>query len=971
MQRSLALVLAAVVFLACGALAVWLVPQWLDWTRYRAQLATLASATLSRPVSINGPISLTLLPQPTLIAADVGVGGDDRVAVHIDALRLRVALWPLLAGRVDARELVLRGADLSIPWPAARGAGPPRTPPWLAAFAARIENGRLTIGNVAITGIDASLETRDTGALSAAGMARFGGEEWHFVADLTSTGADGASGLNVTLDGHGKAAGTGARFSGQFAADGALAGTLSAGGPNLAVLLPAPAVPFRADGRLTVGGGLAAADELALEIGGSPASGAVALRIAPEPRLDIALAAGRLDLDGWLPVLLRGGNTMAGRSLPIGIDLSAEAARLGGGTLQRLRAAFELTGDLLHVHQAHALLPGDASLDLSGEVERGDPLHPRFAGHVGLNAPVLHTTLRWLRDAMPTLLPQVIADFGSELQRATLAANVNMSGDALSLRELSGQIDDQIISGTLDYVAGKPASVSADLAFDRLALDHWFIASMPANLMHYAGLTDGELRLAVQHATWHDSDVGGLSLDVASTGGTLMLRRLEGGLAGVRVTATGSLAQSGRITGGRLQLATEQAAALLPLLPPGWRMAALWHGPLAIETEAAGPPDALALHVRMAVTDANLDAQPVLNLRSGEWKATMTLRHPGARRFAASLGLPARLDWPGLPAWLGDGSLAVVAHLSGAPARVQADSFDLIAGSLHADGRLSVEPGDEPNVSGRVHLDTLSLPVPAAGSAVPLPRAVLGGWQAAVQVAADHLLAAEQQLLQDVAARITVADGVLHLGEFAGLLAGGHVSGEASYDARATPPALMVQATLDGATVDGPMGAWPIDLLSGRASGSIRIAASGSSPAALLSTLSGQAGLHVSDGVVSGFDLFRAGSAARLANRAAAQASAGDAATTGTTGFDRLDVAAHLGHGELLLDQAVLQSAAGEARASGTIALGDKTIDATLVLTPALPEPPAIAVRLNGPLDRARRTPELAGLARWFAERAR
>src|SRR6185437_4631804 len=140
----------------------------------------------------------------------------------------------------------------------------------------------------------------------------------------------------------------------------------------------------------------------------------------------------------------------------------------------------------------------------------------------------------------------------------------------------------------------------------------------------------------------------------------------------------------------------------------------------------------------------------------------------------------------------------------------------------------------------------------------------------------------------------------------------------------------------------GPIGVLPIDLLSGTASGSIRVAASGNSPVALLSTLSGQATLHVTDGVVSGFDLFRVRSAARLANRAAAQASASEAATTGTTGFDRLDLAAHLAHGELLLDQAALTSPAGEANATGGLSLSDRTIDATLVLTPALFEPPAI-----------------------------
>ena len=413
-------------------------------TRYRTTIEVLASATLGQPVAIQGPISLTLLPQPTLTAAQVNIGrGDpDGVSIHLDALRLRVALWPLIRGRVDARELVLRGPDLRIPWLAEPGVLQTRPPAWLAGFAARIEKGRLTIGRLAFTGIDATLATLDTGALSAAGSARFNGQDWHFTARLTAAGADGTAGLNVTLDGQGRAVGLGANFSGQIAADGTLAGTIASRGPNLAVLLPAPAVPFRADGRLTVGGGLVAADDMVLEVGGSPASGTVALRVSPQARLDVAIAASRLDLDGWLPVLLHTGNTIAGQSLPIGIDLSAEAARFGDGTLQHLRAAFELAGDQLLVREARALLPGNATLLLSGHVAGNGSVRPRFDGDVRLDAPVLRSTLSWLREAaVPGLLP---AGFpgrlpGGVLQRAELTAHMTMSADEILLNSAQWQ----------------------------------------------------------------------------------------------------------------------------------------------------------------------------------------------------------------------------------------------------------------------------------------------------------------------------------------------------------------------------------------------------------------------------------------------------------------------------------------------------------------------------------------------------
>ena len=986
MRRARTLLIGLAGCAILGVLALWQVPQWLDWTRYRSTIEVLASATLGQPVTIQGPISLTLLPQPILTAAQVNVGGGDPdgVSIHLDALRLRVAMWPLIGGRVDARELVLRGPDLRIPWLAEPGVLQTRPPAWLAGFAARIERGRLTIGRLAFTGIDATLATLDTGTLSAAGTARFSGQDWHFTARLTAAGADGTAGLNVTLDGRGRAVGLGANFSGQLAADGTLSGTIASRGPDLAVLLPAPGGPFRADGRLTVGGGLVAADDLVLEVGGSPARGAVALRVSPRARLDVAIAASRLDLDGWLPVLLRAGNTIAGQSLPIGIDLSAEAAQFGGGTLQHLRAAFELAGNGLLVREARALLPGDAALQLSGHVAGNGSVRPRFDADVRLNAPVLRSTLRWLREAAPGLLP---AGFPGRLptgvlQRAELTAHMTMSAEEIGLSRLNGSVDGAAVSGELGLRHGKPASIKADLAMDRLSLDGWLPAQPTGPLSGYlqegltelAGLAaggDGELRFDIRHAVLAGTAISDVSLDAAMEGGSFMLRRLEGSAEGVHLLASGVVGQSGRVSEGRLSLATADATPLTMWVPAPWHATpALWHGPASIDIQAAGPPEALSLGIGLAMADARLDVHPTVDLRSGEWKATLTLRHPGVRRFVATLGLPDRLGLPGLLDWLGDGSLALVAHLSGAPGRLTAESFDLNAGSVRAGGQLALDQGGaEPRLTGRVNADTLSLPLPSAESDVPLPRGMLHGWQADLRVRAGQLLADDRPMLRDAAAAVTLAGGVLRIERFSATLGGGQVAGTCTYDASTSPPTLTAQARLADATITGALGALPIDLLSGRASGSLRIDASGYSPATILATLAGQMQVGVTDGVLSGFDLSRVKAAAALPNQAAAQSGAIDAMASGSTGFDRLDVAASFAHGDLLLDSVRLSGSAGEARVTGGMNLASKAIDVRIALSPAVPDPPEIAVRLSGPLDHPNRTPELANMARWFAER--
>jgi uncharacterized protein involved in outer membrane biogenesis len=963
---------------ALALLAAWQVPRWLDWTRYRATIEVLASATLGRPVTIQGPIALALLPQPVLTAGQVNIGGTEpaNLSIHVDALRLRVALWPLIAGRVDARELVLRGPDLHIPWPSEPGMFQRRPPAWLAAFAVRIEDGRLTIGRLAFTGIDASLRTLETGALSASGTAQFGDLGWNFTARLTAAGADGAAGLNVTLDGQDKANGLGASITGQIAADGTLTGTIASRGPNLAVVLPAPPVPFRADGRLAIGGGLATIEDLALEIGGSPASGSIALRVAPQQRLDVALSASRLDLDAWLPVLLHASSTIAGIDVPIGFDFSAEAAPLGGGTLEHVRAAFDLAGKELAVRDASASLPGNGRFRLSGRIDQADPEHARFEGDARLDAPVLRTTLRWLGEAMPwALLPGLPSGVpNGVLQRAELSAHVVTGGGEIALTQLSGSIDDAPVAGSIAFKRGEPPSLKADLMLNRLSLDPWLPARPPglADLSRLAPGIDADLRLNVRQATWAGATIDGLAVDAAIEAGSVLLRRMEGTVKGTHVVASGLLGEGGRLSNGMLSLATKDATPLAEMLPNGWRATpAFWHGPAELEVQAAGSQEALTLGVRLALADARLEAQPTIDLRSGEWAGPVTLHHPGARRLIAALRLPEQVGMTGLPDWLGDGSLSLVAHLASTPDRIAAETFDLTAASLHAAGNVALDRGGgEPHLTGRVYADSLSVWMPDGSSDVPLPLGVLHGWLGDLRVEIGCLLAGPRPVLRDASGELAVKDDTLRVERFSAKLGSGAVSGAFAFDAAANPPSLSLQIRLSDATITAPLNESAIDLLSGRADANLRATASGYSPSAILATSEGRVALTVADGVLSGFDLFRMKLAVDQADVKTAEAAARDALGSGATGFDRLDLSASLSHGDLSLNTGLMTGIAGEARFTGGMNLATQALDVRIALQPALPNPPEIVIRVTGSFDHPNRAPELANLARWMAELA-
>ena len=372
--------------------AAWQGPRFLDWDRYRGTIESIASAGLGRPVRIAGPIGLSLLPAAVLRAGDVTIADTgDGAGAAVAELRMRVALQALLTGRVAAQDLVLVGARMRLPWPLAgfslHGAPPP------GGLHARVENGTLLLGGLRVTAISGELLAGgpDT-ALSASGLATVLGRPWRMTGRLGRPGSDGSATVAISLDGQGAGVGTGGLLTGQVAADGSVSGRIAGRGPDLSLLLPAPSQPWSADGRLVAGSGLLVADDLELAIGGSPARGAVALRLLPALRLDAALATNRLDLDAWLPPLLHGGAV----ALPTGIDLSAEAAPFAGGTLRHLRAGFELTGDGVTLRETDAILPGDATLALSGTLLDG-----QFQGGARLDAPNLPQTLAWLRPRAP------------------------------------------------------------------------------------------------------------------------------------------------------------------------------------------------------------------------------------------------------------------------------------------------------------------------------------------------------------------------------------------------------------------------------------------------------------------------------------------------------------------------------------------------------------------------------------------
>ena len=105
--KRLAVILLLLVLVAVGAALV--VPSFIDWNRYRPQIAAQIESVTGRSVSIDGALSFQVLPSPTLSVDAVRVanidGGSTRDMARIGALRVAVDISALLQGAVRVRSV--------------------------------------------------------------------------------------------------------------------------------------------------------------------------------------------------------------------------------------------------------------------------------------------------------------------------------------------------------------------------------------------------------------------------------------------------------------------------------------------------------------------------------------------------------------------------------------------------------------------------------------------------------------------------------------------------------------------------------------------------------------------------------------------------------------------------------------------------------------------------------------------------
>ncbi|MBV1797129.1 AsmA-like C-terminal region-containing protein [Siccirubricoccus sp. G192] len=645
--------------------------------------------------------------------------------------------------------------------------------------------------------------------------------------------------------------------------------------------------------------------------------------------------------------------------MPVSIDLSAEATSFGPLPLRRLRGAVFLEGERLTLSDVSALLPGETELEVAGATA---------GSRIEL---AVHFTGRNLRETLAALGLDLAGTDPARLRVGEGRFRLVLQEGQAEVSDLAAVLDGSRISGAGVLRRGARPAIGLGVTMDRLDLDGLLppMPDWPALSAQLAGF-DLNLRLAVEELAWRGLGAQRATLDATLEAGKLSLRRLALRLGELDAAASGValLGPPPRFSDLTLELNGTGSPALTALLLPDWMPD--WAGglaghPIALRLTGGGAPEAVALKAEGDLGELRLEAAATLNAIQQRGSGTLTLRHPGAPRLLAPLLGPEAVEW------LGHGSLAVIASLAGTlqgGGTIGAESLDVVAGGLRARGQLSLALGGaRPRLSGRIAAERLPLPGPALRGAEPLGLDRLAALDAELALEAARVEPLGGPVLEQATAVLRLADGSLRLDGLLARLGGGTLRGGVALEGSATPPRLALDLTLEDATISGPLLDLPLDLGAGRAAGSVRLAASGHSMAALMATLEGGFSLNVRDGVLIGFDL--AGLQAAAGQPALAEAALRQALAGGATAFEVLELAGQVTEGRATLTTARLTTeGGGSATASGAIDLGRGALDLRLAAQPVA-EAPEIGLRLTGPATAPQHLPELAPFLRWRAER--
>lgn len=519
-----------------GILAVIIIlllvaPFFIDLNTYKGLIAEKAKEATGRDLVIDGDISLSLLPIPSVSVEGIKFGNAAEGSVanmaEVDKVKVKVALMPLLAGKAEIKSIELvnpmivleKLADGKGNWELAPAAGAEAAPATSdeaggSKFDLSIEGASITDGTLVYRDIATASEQRIEnlnvdlslgslqGPFSATGGVTAMGMPLGFNVDVGRLDPAQPMPINVTLKIDDAGASIG--FSGNAdlkAAETAdqpiVVGKLTGKGDSVAKLIAVLsggkpeegplAQAFAVDGDIVAGKTAAELKNFTASLGDMTAKGAVAAKMGDITSIDANLAMGRLDLDKLMPAKsaeptpaesapaasAEGAAAPGSFALPADINANAtvtiDQVVVQGNAIDQVKVVAALAESKLNLTELSAQLPGATKVKLGGTLQAQNG-QPAFAGGLDLNA----GNLRGLIDAFAKGAVDSVP--GDRLRSFALNSRVTFTPTQVALSDLAAKLDSTKIAGgvTVALPDGKQRERMAfgvGLSVDQMNLD--------------------------------------------------------------------------------------------------------------------------------------------------------------------------------------------------------------------------------------------------------------------------------------------------------------------------------------------------------------------------------------------------------------------------------------------------------------------------------------------------------------------
>lgn len=515
------------VLLALLAAVLVIGPSFINWNDHKAAIIAAVRDATGRNLTIDGDISLQIIPAPALSVHDVRLAGlpgaGSPPILSLKALEVRVALAPLLSGEIQVTSvrlieprLVLEvSADGQTNWQfktAGDGAGQAGGAGAMAGLDLTLD--KLAVDNATVVYRDhrSGLEERfenidmDGSAASLQGPFRFKGRATArglpigFDLSVEAIAGNKPIGVRLVL----KLAGDTAQasFAGRIEdLDEAprLAGQLNISAKNAAALhavlvgngkaSAVPRQPFQLKASVEASAKAANLNNIDITFGPLQGSGAISATFGETPSYDLALTIGRLDIDRLLEGIKDAGGSSGAASgaapdttggdgagppgglsipeIPANLNASVvvtiEGLRYRGGVISQVQFDASTENGVLRLERLSALLPGGSDLRISGDGVKRDGV-PQFDGTIELASNNLRGLLSWLNVDLADIP-------AGRLANMVLTSDFAFNPSQAQISNMNLRLDSTTIEGAATVLLQSRPSFGLALNIDRINLD--------------------------------------------------------------------------------------------------------------------------------------------------------------------------------------------------------------------------------------------------------------------------------------------------------------------------------------------------------------------------------------------------------------------------------------------------------------------------------------------------------------------